>query len=75
MMVKLVLRLGLLEIDIDVGPGREDAWKMVKENFRDKIRRARMNGVDLGMINVLIKLVITTGDCSGLEERRSLSCK
>ncbi|KFX94533.1 hypothetical protein O988_06250 [Pseudogymnoascus sp. VKM F-3808] len=34
MMIKVVLRLGLLEIDVDVGPGREDAWNMVKESFR-----------------------------------------
>ncbi|OBT60353.1 hypothetical protein VE03_10233, partial [Pseudogymnoascus sp. 23342-1-I1] len=40
-MVKLVLRLGSLEIDTEVESGREDVWEMMKGTFKDEIRRAK----------------------------------
>ncbi|OBT59849.1 hypothetical protein VE03_10669 [Pseudogymnoascus sp. 23342-1-I1] len=53
-MVKLVLRLGSLEIDTEVESGREDVWEMMKGTFKDEIRRAKVRGIGLGAVNVLV---------------------
>lgn len=61
MMVKHVLRLESLEIEVDVEPGKEDVWEMMKRDFNDETRKARRNGVDLGNIKVLIEPVMMDG--------------
>lgn len=58
-MMKLVLRLGSLEIDTDVQAGRADVWEMMKGKFREEIRRAKVRGVGIGMVNVLIEPVMS----------------
>jgi hypothetical protein len=60
-MINVVLRLGPLEINAEVGPGREDVWEMMNGAFRDEIRRAKVRGVEMGMISVLIEPVMTEG--------------
>ncbi|KAL5351001.1 hypothetical protein ACLOAV_004575 [Pseudogymnoascus australis] len=62
MMVKHVLRLESLEIEVDVERGNEVVWEMMKRDFKDEIRKARRNGVDLGNIKVLIELVMMDGE-------------
>lgn len=58
--IKLVLRLGSREIDTDVNAGRADVWDMMKVDFKDEIRMAKVRGV--GMIKVLIEPVMTERD-------------
>lgn len=57
-MVKLVLRLGPLEIDADVEAGREDVWEIMKGTFKDEIRRAKVRGIGIGAVNVLVQPVM-----------------
>lgn len=57
-MVKLVLRLGPLEIDTDVEAGREDVWEMMKGTFKEEIRRAKGRGIGMGAVNVLVQPVM-----------------
>ncbi|KFZ03635.1 hypothetical protein V502_10782 [Pseudogymnoascus sp. VKM F-4520 (FW-2644)] len=57
-MVKLVLRLGPLEIDTDVEAGREDVWGMMKGTFKEEIRRAKVRGIGMGAVNVLVQPVM-----------------
>lgn len=57
-MVKLVLRLGELEIDTAVHAEREDVWEIMKGGFKDEIRRAKVRGIEMGMIKVLVEPVM-----------------
>ncbi|KFY46828.1 hypothetical protein V495_02230 [Pseudogymnoascus sp. VKM F-4514 (FW-929)] len=57
-MVKLVLRLGPLEINHDIEAGREDVWEMMKGTFKEEIRRAKGRGIGMGAVNVLVQPVM-----------------
>lgn len=57
-MVKLVLRLGPLEIDTDVEAGREDVWEMMKGRFKEEIRRTKARGIGMEAVYVLVEPVI-----------------
>jgi hypothetical protein len=46
------------QIDTDVETGREDVWEMMKGTFKDEIRRAKMRGIGMGVVNVLVQPVM-----------------